>query len=152
MVIRKANKTELDTIYLMGYDVWGGDLPIDEYLTHCQNSDKYGSGCWYVLIIEGKPVSSLIVYSNKFGLSKGCLGIGSVATTPQARGKNYGSQLVLHVTQQLLNDVDSNTVFLHSDIGYMFYEKLGYKRINQTDCMFISGHQSDFDGSIPSYF
>ncbi len=72
MHVRKADLHELDTIYTMGFDVWGDGLTLDDYLTGCRKSEKYLSGTWYVLIEKDRVVSSLIVYSDMFGLAKGC--------------------------------------------------------------------------------
>ena len=34
MQLRKATTSELDSIYTMGFDVWGDGLPFQEYLSH----------------------------------------------------------------------------------------------------------------------
>lgn len=51
-------------IYKMGYDVWGDNLPYEEYITMCQASKKYRKGKWYVLEATDTKqlLSSLIVY------------------------------------------------------------------------------------------
>ncbi|MGF1741901.1 GNAT family N-acetyltransferase [Vibrio profundum] len=152
MLLRKAHESELDSIYLMGFDVWGDKLSRSEYLKGCQNSPKYRSGAWYVLVVDDIPVSSLIVYSEQFGLSKRCVGIGSVATHPEMRRLGFAYHLVEGVTQRLLSDTGVDVVFLHSDIQHIFYQKLGYSTIAETDCMYISRQHAEFQGSIPSYF
>lgn len=152
MLIRKAHESELDSIYLMGFDVWGDKLSRSEYLNGCQNSPKYRSGTWYVLVVDDTPVSSLIVYSEQFGPGQGCVGIGSVATHPEMRRQGFGYHLVEGVTEQLLSDTDVDAVFLHSDIQHTFYQKLGYSTIAETDCMYISRRRTEFQGAIPSYF
>jgi len=64
MQIRKVSHHELDTIYLMGFDVWGEGLSRDEYLAGCQSSKKYQSGVWYVLSMKSRslPLSSIATY------------------------------------------------------------------------------------------
>ncbi|MEK3748201.1 hypothetical protein NYE25_08140 [Paenibacillus sp. FSL E2-8871] len=42
--IREATKEEMIEIYKMGYDVWGDNLPYEEYITMCQASKKYRKG------------------------------------------------------------------------------------------------------------
>ena len=80
MQLRKAKACELDTIYEMGFDVWGSGLPFEEYLSLCRQSKKYQLGFWYVLI--DKETVYAIVYRD--GLAKtGCFGIGSLSTPPK---------------------------------------------------------------------
>ncbi|WED29440.1 GNAT family N-acetyltransferase [Vibrio sp. DW001] len=153
MLIRRVKIEELDSVYLMGYDVWGEDLSLNEYLLECRNSSKYKLGCWYVLVVNDKPAASLIVYSGQFGLVKHCYGIGSVATDNEMRGKGFASYLVQSVTHQLLNEEKARAVFLHSDINTEFYEKLGYQCIQSTSCMVhLDQSSNSFEDSIPSYF
>lgn len=153
MQIRTACRHELDIIYLMGFDVWGEGLSRDEYLAGCQSSKKYQSGAWYVLVVDEKPVSSLIVYSDLFGLGQGCFGIGSLATDPAMRGKGFGSQLLRGVTEMLLNAPNTVATFLHADIGHHYYERLGYRRIpGGEDCMYFSLGLSRYVGEPPTYF
>lgn len=152
MQIRTACRHELDIIYLMGFDVWGEGLSRDEYLAGCQSSKKYQSGVWYVLVVDEKPVSSLIVYSDLFGLGQGCFGIGSLATDPAMRGKGFGSQLLRGVTEMLLNAPNTVATFLHADIGHHYYERLGYRRIPGGDCMYFSHRRPRYVGEPPTYF
>lgn len=44
-----ATKEDMIESYKMGYDVWGDNLPYEEYITMCQASNKYKKGKWYVL-------------------------------------------------------------------------------------------------------
>ncbi|MGF1704223.1 GNAT family N-acetyltransferase [Photobacterium makurazakiensis] len=152
MYLREAKKCELDSIYLMGFDAWSDGLSCEEYLNGCRNSEKYRCGIWYVLIMNDEVVSSLIVYSDQFGLEESNYGIGSIATDPSHRSKGYGSYLVSLVRDELLNNQSGKAVYLHSDIGHGYYNKLGFRSVQGTDCMCIAREQSSFDGSIPSYF
>lgn len=94
MYLRLAEPDELDIVYLMGFDVWGDGLSLDEYLSCCRSNGKYSKGTWYVLVEKEQVVSALIVYSGTFGLQKGCFGLGSIATHPQLRHKGYASKLI----------------------------------------------------------
>lgn len=152
ILLRKALKQDLDAIYLMGYDVWSEGLSQEEYLLGCQNGSKYKLGDWYVLLSEDKPAASLIVYFEQFGLVENCYGIGSVATNPEMRKKGYASHLIKSVTEELFVRKNTEAVFLHSDIDPRFYEKLGYQRISQTNCMYQSKNGNEYEGSAPSYF
>ena len=152
MQIRKASHHELDAIYWMGFDAWGADLAPTEYLASCQRSKKYQSGVWYLLLVDKRPVSSLIVYRDQFGLGQGCFGIGSLATDPTMRGKGFGSHLLRGVTDMLLSDPNTVATFLHADIDHHYYEKLGYRRIQSGDCMFSSRGLPHYSAVPPTYF
>ena len=71
ILIRKAVSSELCHVYMMGFDVWGGDCSVHDYLELCGNSHKYALGSWYVLSHEGDLVSSVIEYQNCWGLDAG---------------------------------------------------------------------------------
>ncbi|MEZ8313024.1 GNAT family N-acetyltransferase [Vibrio splendidus] len=152
MHLRKAELHELDTIYTMGFDVWGNGLSLDDYLTACRNSEKYLSGTWYVLVAKDNVVSSLIVYRDMFSLAKGCCGIGSVATQQELRHKGYASELINLVRTELFTRHNCKALYLHSDIEHQFYNKLGFVNVGSSDCMYILNDSSDFDGRIPDYF
>ena len=128
MQTRKASPDELNAIFWMGFDAWGEGLSPTEYLASCHASQKYHSGVWYVLIVDNQPVSSLIVYRDRFGLGQGCFGIGSLATTPAMRGQGFGAHLLRGVTGMLLDSPGAVATFLHADIDHHFYERLGYRR------------------------
>jgi len=93
MPTRKANKSELDLVYMMGFDVWGDGSAQAEYLTECRDSEKYKKRLWCVYEKNHKPVSSLIVYERYFDLPEQCIGIGSVATCVEKRKNGYASTL-----------------------------------------------------------
>lgn len=152
MQIREASHHELDTIYWMGLDAWGEGLSPTEYLVDCQSSKKYQSGVWHALVIDNQPVSSLIVYRDRFGLEQGCFGIGSLATMPAMRGQGFGAHLLRGMTDMLLDAPDAVATFLHADIGHHFYEKLGYRRIPGGDCMYFSLGSPCYVGEPPTYF
>ena len=63
MQFRRAQKTELENIFLMGFDVWSDGASISKYLEDCHSSQKYARGEWYVLAQDDKLFSSLILYN-----------------------------------------------------------------------------------------
>ncbi|MFY2507378.1 GNAT family N-acetyltransferase [Vibrio pectenicida] len=152
MKLRKATIDELDSIYAMGFDVWGDGLPFQEYLSHCRQSKKYQSGIWYVLTEQETVISSLIVYQDMFNLKQDCFGIGSVATSPSHRQKGYASKLINLVKAKLFEEQHCKTLYLHSDINHKFYKKLGFTRILDSNCMLCSNDESLFSSPIPYYF
>ncbi|EGQ8132908.1 GNAT family N-acetyltransferase [Vibrio parahaemolyticus] len=152
MYLREATPDELEVIYPMGFDVWGDGLSFEDYLSGCRNSEKYQVGTWFVLIENDQILSSLVVYSDMFGLRDNCFGLGSIATSPSLRGKGYASHLIGLVKAELFSNYNCKAVYLHSDIGHEFYSKLGFVCIENSDCMFSSIAPSELDGSIPAYF
>ncbi|MFM2484343.1 GNAT family N-acetyltransferase [Celerinatantimonas yamalensis] len=152
MYLKEAKAHELDVIYTMGFDVWNDGLSFEEYLAGCRRSEKYQAGTWYALTENDQIVSSLIVYSGMFGLKDGCFGVGSVATLPSLRGKGYASHLVSLVKTELFANHNCKAIYLHSDIDHQFYSKLGFVRIDDSDCMFSSNGPSGFDGLMPAFF
>ncbi|MEZ8720974.1 GNAT family N-acetyltransferase [Vibrio pomeroyi] len=152
MYLRLAEPYELDIVYLMGFDVWGDGLSLDEYLSCCRNSGKYFRGTWYVLVEKEQVVSALIVYSGTFGLQEGSFGLGSVATPPTLRRKGYGSKLVNLVKAELFAHQNCEVLYLHSDIDQQFYKRLGFVSVEGSDCMYIASDDAEFKGSMPDYF
>lgn len=155
MIIRNAEDSEMEEIYLMGFDVWSDGLDRDEYITSCMQSTKYKKGTWKVLIDGDNLLSSLIVYS----LRENIFGIGSIATPERFRKKGFASTLI----QKVIDDMKpySKAFFLYADIDPKFYEKFGfieldikYQKYKETKCMKLELHQGDFSKSIftPDYF
>ena len=122
MQVRKARPEELDEIFKMGFDVWSNDLPLSLYLEVCRNSLKYQQGQWYVLENENDELcSSLITYS----LAPHEVGIGSIATLPDLRGRGYSSKLIREVLT-IFESPNVKAIYLYSDIGTTFYKKFGF--------------------------
>ncbi|UTM56216.1 GNAT family N-acetyltransferase [Photobacterium sp. CCB-ST2H9] len=150
--VRKATEKDLDMIYRMGYDTWGNRESWRSYLCQCRKSSKYQSGCWYVLVVEDRLVASLLVHADHFGLEMNCRGIGSVATFPEERGQGFASLLVDKVVRMLLMKEHIDTVLLHCDIDFRFYENLGFHRLLQSHCMYRTKLSKQYAGPIPDYF
>ena len=119
--MRDAYPNELDQVYLMGKDAWSDDMTTTQYLEECRASLKYKQGLFKILTNGEELLSSLIVYD----LSKDRLGVGSIATPPQFRKQGYASKLVSYVAEQAIS-AGKLDLFLFSDIGSEFYERLGF--------------------------
>jgi ribosomal protein S18 acetylase RimI-like enzyme len=128
---------------MLGFDTWsGGDEPAD-YLKICHTSEKYARGNWLVLTAGVEIVSAIIVYRDGFNLPAEACGIGSLATSPQYRGRGYGSALTRRTIVEMTMQGFSS-VYLFSDIDVSFYERLGFKTVGRRGvevCMCCS--QSD---------
>lgn len=117
----------MDSIYIMGFDVWGDGASELTYLEGCRASPKYARGTLHVLENgEGIAVSSLIVYHLEPAAGRPVLGIGSVATAPSARRQGHASRLIEGVVQSMGADT---IVLLHSDVAPQIYERLGFEAL-----------------------
>ncbi|MDI2587042.1 GNAT family N-acetyltransferase [Psychrobacillus sp. NEAU-3TGS] len=161
--IREATKEDMINIYMMGFDVWGDDMPVEEYITMCQDSIKYKKGKWYVLEATDTKelLSSLIVY--KLNPSEDLIvkGIGSIATPANSRKNGYAFLLVKETINKLEQEENCNNFFLYSNIGTDFYKRLGFivlpnesQKYKDSICMYYS-NENDIDSisfDIPNYF
>jgi predicted GNAT family N-acyltransferase len=161
--IREAIIEDMIEIYKMGYDVWGDNLQYEEYITMCQNSNKYKKGKWYVLEATDTKqlLSSLIVYDLNLSENQIVKGIGSIATPLFLRKNGYASLLVKETIDKLEQEENCNNFFLYSDIGIEFYKGLGFialpndsQKYKDSVCMYYS-KENDIDSillNIPDYF
>lgn len=154
MNIRQAKPEELSIVYMMGYDVWAEGQSPEQYIESCSASEKYKQGTWFILVDEGKLLSSLIVYTSGFNIPYNYRGIGSVATALHYRSSGYSSFLINAVCDSLERQGVTG-VYLHSDIGASFYERLGFTILSKSNsiCMGRKFQNTlSFTNVIPSYF
>ncbi|MCM3412680.1 GNAT family N-acetyltransferase [Metabacillus litoralis] len=161
--IREATKEDMIKIYMMGFDVWGDDMPSEEYINMCQDSSKYKKGKWYILEATDTKelLSSLIVYELNHSKDLIVKGIGSLATPVHLRKNGYASFLVKETINKLEQEENCNSFFLYSDIGTDFYKRLGFivlpndnQKYKDSVCMYYS-KENDSDSisfDIPNYF
>jgi hypothetical protein len=161
--IREAISLDMDVVYMMGYDVWGGGMPSKEYVTMCNDSNKYKRGRWYVLedTDTKELLCSLIVYELNPSENVNIRGIGSIATPLHLRHKGYASILIKGVINELEQKYNCDHFFLYSDIEADFYKKLDFielqpkkQKYRDSICMYYS-KQNDIDSinfEIPDYF
>ena len=137
--IRKAMPEDLDSIYLMGIDVWSDGSTEKEYLSECRSSPKYKKGEWFVLVdSQDNPISSLITYM----LAENTIGIGSIATPKSLRKQGYASELIRGVISHYESKEQTRIFFLFADIESKFYEKfefislpIEYQKYKSSTCM-----------------
>jgi predicted N-acetyltransferase YhbS len=147
----------MDSIYMMGFDVWRETLDSESYLRTCRESTKYRRGSWFVLEAEGALVSSMLVYDGGFALPVHALGFGSIATHPRDRGRGYGSALLRSVLGSPLCR-SASAIYLHSDIAPAFYAPFGFVPLRESRpgamCMGRPGEGRPLPlaASIPDYF
>lgn len=153
MNVRPADTEDMDTIYLMGFDVWGEGQSEAEYLAGCRGSKKYMLGEWYCLTEDGVVLSSLITYKNQFGLADQYGGIGSIATHPNHRKNGYAGTLIQNCIESH-NKEKYLGLLLFSDIGAAYYEKFGFtvvKREEESALMCLSLNGGGLP-ELPRYF
>ena len=127
---RKATTSEMDHIYMMGFDAWTDGQSEEKYLEGCQTSPKYAKGTRYVLEdSEGKAISSLITYDLDSANGKPAIGIGSIATEKMQRKKGFAGQLLWDVINLFFERDGSRVFFLYSDIGPKYYEQFGFIKL-----------------------
>lgn len=142
---------------MMGFDVWGSGHSAKRYLQSCATSPKYQSGLWLVLECDTGLVSSLLLYSEGFGLPAKALGLGSLATAPNERRQGFGAYLLRGVLASERCRA-APAIYLHSDIAPGFYEQFGFEEIGEsapgTMCMVRRAPSGDAAESLvpPTYF
>ena len=163
MKFRKGTSKDMESVYMMGYDVWGENMASDEYITMCNDSVKYKRGTWYVLedLDTKELVSSLIVYELPSSEDRTSRGIGSIATPLTLRKRGYASILIEQVIQDLERTEKCTDFFLYSDIGTAFYHKLNFielppakQKYKDNICMYYSKDnvRDHSPIEIPDYF
>lgn len=110
----------------MGFDTWGGGMPLAKYLAACHSSQKYARGRWYVLCVDGEPVASALVHDFPAWGSHVVRGVGSVATLPDKRRQGLAGTLLEQLTSFLAQTENTSIILLYSDINSNFYAKRGY--------------------------
>lgn len=158
-LFRKAKEAELDVVYKMGIDIWGKNFQTEEdYLNDCRNNKKFKEATWYVLTVDEKLASSLIVYN----LGSHQYGFGSIATEISMRKKGYAGVLINLVIQEYEQNDHQADFYLYSDIDPTFYQKFGFislspnaQRYKTTTCMIRTKQIKNIPNQItdtPEYF
>lgn len=135
----------------MGYDAWGEQQTLTDYLQACQSSTKYQQGTWWVLEEQRQLLSSFISYE----LSDHLLGIGSVSTDPIYRHQGDASMML----RQFIANHPGCHFFLFSDIDPSFYRRLGFQAVSKenqpyldTTLMYDPKGFHPTKNQLPTYF
>ena len=158
--LRAAISDDYDSIFMMGFDIWGSGRSTADYLSSCHNSPKYKRGHWWVLVDEDNgPLSSLIIYD----LSPQTVGIGSLATLVKLRKRGYASKLLTSIITHLETMNQVSAFYLFADIEPGFYERFGFislpkahQQHQNSVCMIRSKEPQDIWSALefhaPKYF
>lgn len=98
--------------------------PWSWYAARRLSSPMRARAAWWLLTDNGAPVASLLGYPIRLKQGddvRAAVGIGSVATLPEHRGRGHASRLIEHVLGE-----GSGDALLFSAIGTALYGKLGF--------------------------
>ncbi len=165
MATRAASDSELESVYRMGYDAWGEGLGLEAYLAACRASPKYAAGKWWVSVDgDGVPLSSLLAHEIALPSGPPAVGLGSIATPPELRGRGHASRLISAFLRAREASHRTEVFFLFSDIAPAFYERSGFAALMpcpgkpgsilmaRAEAKRLSSLLSDPAFTVPGYF
>ena len=122
--LRLVQPEDMRTVLAFGYDAWKHDKTFDQYCAGKDTDRNHLRGTRYLLEdAAGQPVAAL----NVLRFRESLIGFASVATSPEQRGKGYGS-LLLRAVMELYRFAQPDLRFLlFSEIKPAIYERLGFR-------------------------
>jgi predicted N-acetyltransferase YhbS len=128
--LHPASITECTEASRNVHDVWGGGLPLEEHVRRRLADPKFSNANWYVGCLDGRVVTSCGCYQVQVridGTGQRACAVGSVHTLAEFRGRGYAPQLLAFAESQE-SSAGRTFSLLYSDIGFSYYERLGYRR------------------------
>jgi len=115
---------DMRTVLTFGYDAWQHGKTFDQYCADKDQDPNHVRGTRYLLEdVSGQPVSAL----NVLRFRESLIGLASVATSPDQRGKGYAS-LLLRAVMELHRFAQLDTRFLlFSEVKPAIYERHGFR-------------------------
>jgi GNAT superfamily N-acetyltransferase len=128
--LRLVQPEDVRTVLAFGFDAWKHGKTFDQYCADKDTDPNHLRGTRYLLEdVSGQPVSALNVLRFRAGL----LGLASVATSPEQRGKGHAS-LLLRAVMELHRFAQPDTRFLlFSEVKPTIYERHGF-RVLPAEC------------------
>lgn len=122
--LRLVQAEDLRTVLAFGYDAWKHGKTFEEYCAAKDRDPNHLRGTRYVFEdVAGQPVSAL----NVLRFRESLIGLASVATAPEQRGKGYAS-LLLRAVMELHRFAQPDTRFLlYSEVKPAIYERHGFR-------------------------
>jgi predicted N-acetyltransferase YhbS len=112
------------------HDVWGGGLSLEEHVRRRLANPKFSNANWYVGCLDGRVVTACGCYQAQVcidgAVEKACA-VGSVHTLADFRGRGFAPRLLAFAESQE-RSAGKTFSLLYSDIGFSYYERLGYRR------------------------
>jgi len=122
--LRLVQPEEMRTVLAFGYDAWNNGNSVDDFCASYERDRNHLRGTRYLLEdASGQPVSAL----NVLHFRESLIGLASVATSPEQRGKGYASRL-LRAVMELHRFAQLDTRFLlFSEVKPTIYERHGFR-------------------------
>ncbi|MFZ9991449.1 MAG: GNAT family N-acetyltransferase, partial [Opitutales bacterium] len=122
--LRLVQPEDLRTVLACGYAGWKQGKTFDQYCADKDSDPNHVRGTRYLLEDgSGQAVSAL----NVLRFRESLLGLASVATSPEQRGKGYAS-LLLRAVMELHRFAQPDTRFLlFSEVKPTIYERHGFR-------------------------
>jgi GNAT superfamily N-acetyltransferase len=122
--LRLVQPEDLRTVLAFGYDAWKHDKTFDQYCADKDQDPNHLRGTRYLLEeLSGQPVSAL----NLLRFRESLIGLASVATSPEQRGKGCAS-LLLRAVMELHRFAQLDARFLlFSEVKPAIYERHGFR-------------------------
>jgi len=122
--LRLVQSEDLRTVLAFGYDAWNNGNSVDDFCASYERDRNHLRGTRYLLEDpSGQPVSAL----NVLRFRENLIGLASVATAPEQRGKGYASLLVRAVMElHRFAQLDARFL-LFSEVKPSIYERHGFR-------------------------
>jgi GNAT superfamily N-acetyltransferase len=127
--IRTMMPEEEGQCLAFGYDAWGGDLSLEEFVASYSNDKNHLRGTRYLMEL---PDGMIVANVNTLRFARGLVGLASLSVNPAYRGRGYGSTLVRAVMELLRSEDPSIRFMLFSEVKPTMYERLGFRRLPDT--------------------
>lgn len=128
--VSRAFPEDEEELATFGYDTWGQGKPIATFVSEdLQSRDTLRGERWFFQAPGGEKVSVL----NVLRFSRGVIGLASVATHPNHRGKGFASLLLRTVMELLWLEDPATRFLLFAEAGQAMYAKLGFSPLADID-------------------
>jgi predicted N-acetyltransferase YhbS len=126
--IGPAVERDFPAIYMMGFDVWGGEWTETQYVTCCHASAKYSKGTWHCARdSNGELAASAITYRLGVDLRESVIGVGSLATEPGRRHRGIASIFLRTLLREYEAQHDVDAFLLFADRETTLYARAGFE-------------------------
>jgi GNAT superfamily N-acetyltransferase len=147
--VGRAFPEDEEELATFGYDTWGQGKPVATFVAEdLQSPDTLRGERWFFQVPSGEKVSVL----NLLRFSRGVLGLASIATSPNHRGKGF-APLLIRAVMELVRIEDPATRFLlFAEARPEMYERLGFRALPDSDQHFRPVIAMMTDDSQPTPF
>ena len=126
--VHVASASERAAAHRNVYSQWPTAPTLEEHVKFRLEAPRHAGATWFAGCIDGQVVSSLATYP--FGFRVGTeeltgIGIGSVFTVTEHRGRGYAPVLI-HGVEEAARKQGIGMSILYSDLDPSYYERLGY--------------------------